>query len=282
MQRFIRKSLFLLLWGPGLALGQNVWLAGSIPPGPSGSPIPTTLVAPNDSPRELVTDRGPAVVVSPELPQMGPDLALQVYRNRAERQAEQLSAYSATTVIRAELPDTKQTGEYELQRQYSAPRRLAFKVVRFDGDNFVKNNVLLRLMQSEVNHVEKDDPTANAINPVNYKFSYKGITQINGRSVHIYHVKPRRNQAGLFKGKVFLDTYSGSIVRAEGKPVKSPSIFIKKVDFVQDYADVDSFTFPVHLHSEAQARIVGKAIVDVYDSDYHPISSNVQAQAGSL
>jgi hypothetical protein len=56
--------------------------------------------------------------------------------------------------------------------------------------------------------------------------------------------------------------------------VKSPSLFIKKVDFVQDYADIGPFTLPVHVHSEATARIVGRAIVDVYQRDYQPVANS--------
>jgi len=211
---------------------------------------------------------------------MGPEFTLQVYRNRTAAQSEELASYSASAVIRAELPDTQQTGEYELQRQYSAPpRKLSFKAIRFSGDNFVKSNVILRLLQSEASHVEKDDPSLNAISPANYKFSYKGTTQLDGHVVHVYHLKPRHKRPGLFKGRIFLDAYTASIVRAEGRAVKSPSLFIKKIEFTQDYTDVDSFTFPVHIHSEAQARIVGRAIVDIYYSDYHSVSSTVQAQS---
>jgi len=47
---------------------------------------------------------------------------------------------------------------------------------------------------------------------------------------------------------------------------------VKKIEFVQDYADVNDFTFPVHIHSEAQARLVGRTIVDVYDRDYQPVA----------
>ena len=57
--------------------------------------------------------------------------------------------------------------------------------------------------------------------------------------------------------------------------MKSPSLFIKKIDFIQDYADIGPFTFPVHIHSEATARIVGRAIVDVYQRDYQPIANGV-------
>jgi len=97
---------------------------------------------------------------------------------------------------------------------------------------------------------------------------------LQGRMVHVYQMKPRQKRVGLFKGRIYVDAYSGSLVRAEGRPVKSPSLFIKKIDFVQDYADIGPFTLPVHVHSEATARIVGRAIVDVYQRDYQPIANS--------
>jgi len=221
-------------------------------------------------------DRTPVSLVAPAvLPRMAPELALQVCRGRSVIQAEQLASYSATTLIRAQLPDTSQSGEYEVQRRYEAPRTLMFKALRFTGDAFVKTNVITRLLQSEVDHVQKDDPALNAISPANYKFSYKGTSQLEGRLVHVYQLKPRQKRASLFKGRIYIDAYTGSLVRAEGRPAKSPSLFIKKIEFVQDYADIGPFTFPVHVHSEANARIVGRAIVDVYQRDYQPVANPV-------
>jgi hypothetical protein len=99
----------------------------------------------------------------------------------------------------------------------------------------------------------------------------------NGRLVHVFQVKPRKKRVGLFKGKIFLDAYSGSLVRVEGSVVKSPSFFVRKIEFVQDYADVGSFTFPVHIHSDAIARVIGRTIVDIYHRDYQPLTAPVQA-----
>jgi hypothetical protein len=277
MQRSVIKICGIVLCFAALTTAQTVWPSVFVSADAGNGP--SLLLAESDgSPASAIADRGVPFSSPVVLPRMGPEFALQVYRNRASAQAEQLSSYSAITLIRAELPDTQQYGEYELQRQYSAPRTLAFKAVRFTGDNFVKSNVILRLLQSEVSHVEKDDPSSNAITPSNYKFSYKGTSQLDGRTVHVYQVKPRHKRAGLFKGRIYLDAYTASMVRAEGKLVKSPSLFIKKIEFVQDYADIDSFTFPIHIHSEAQARIVGRAIVDIYHSDYHPVAV-VQAQS---
>jgi hypothetical protein len=81
---------------------------------------------------------------------------------------------------------------------------------------------------------------------------------------------------GVFKGHVYLDGYTGSLVRVEGRAVKSPSLFIKKIDFAQDYVDVGAFTFPAHIHSEARTRLVGRAVVDIYQNDYQPVANTTQ------
>jgi hypothetical protein len=239
-------------------------------------PAVSAIVESVQVPSVVLASPAPAPLASSAvLPRMAPELALQVCRGRSIVQTAHLASYSATTVIRAQLPDTSQSGEFEVQQNYTAPRTLAFKAVHFTGDVFVKTNIITRLLQSEVDHVQKDEPSLNAISPANYKFSYKGTSELDGRLVHVYQVKPRQKRAGLFKGRIFVDAYKGSLVRAEGKPARSPSLFIKKLEFVQDYADIGTFTFPVHIHSEARARIVGRTIVDVYQRDYQPVADTV-------
>ena len=231
------------------------------------------------SPPVQVEDRTPAVLIAPApLPRMSPELTLQTYRNRVALQTTRLSSYSANSVILAQLPATQQFGECDLQRLYSAPHTLEFKSVRFVGDGFVKSNVIIRLLQSEVDHVQKDDPAATALSDDNYKFSYKGTTQLQNRLVHVFQLKPKTSHPGLFKGKIYLDAHTGSMVRAEGRLAKSPSLFIKRIEFVQDYKEVGAFTFPVHIHSEARTRLVGRAVVDIYHYDYQPTPSAQTAQ----
>ena len=282
MRRSLLRIFLLLFALTGLVSAQGGWPKDpdradtSVPSSftPPGSNLASPLV-PADRPDDIV----PAPLTVP-LPRMAPELALQAYRGGVIVQTAHLASYSANTLIHAELPDTKQSGVYEVTQRYSSPHQLTFKAVRFTGDNFVKSNVILRVLQSEVDHVQKDDPATNAINATNYKFTYKGTSQLNGRMVHVYQLKPRQKRSGLFKGKMYLDVYSGNMVRAEGRLVKSPSLFVKKLEFVQDYSDFDTFTFPVHIHSEALARIVGRTVVDIYFSDYQAVSA-AEAKASS-
>jgi hypothetical protein len=203
-----------------------------------------------------------------QLPVMPPELALQAFQSRDQQQNAGLRSYTDETLVMAELPDTSQRGAFELQRSFVAPHSLSFKPLSFTGDTFVKSNVIARLLQSEVDYVNKGDARQEALTAENYKFSYKGDQNLDGREVHVYQVKPRHKRAGLFKGHIYLDASTGSLVRSEGTVVKSPSFFIRKIEFVQDYADVAHFTLPVHLHSTALTRFVGRAVVDVFHRQY--------------
>jgi hypothetical protein len=216
---------------------------------------------------------GPQLNIPTPRARMSAELALQAYESRMRRQVLELGEYNDVTTIEAELPQAAKKGRFRLKRMFSAPKSLAFKAVDFVGDGFVKTNVIARLLQSEVDHVQKGNPEASAINEANYKFNYKGTEELNGRLMHVFQLKPRRKDPSLFKGKIFVDAYTGSLRRAEGTVSKSPSFFVRKIEFVQDFDDISGFTMPVSMRSTAKARIIGKTIVNVFHRAY-----NVHAQ----
>lgn len=243
-------ALLLTLTAPGLASDMDV------------------TVAP-----DIATLSAATLNIPPRPARMSPELALQVHDARTQRQGRELGAYRDNTVVEAELPQTKQKGRYQLQRIYSSPKSLAFKAVNFVGDGFVKTNVIARLLQSEVDRAKQGDNSDVAITSENYKFTYKGLEEMEGGPLcHVFQVKPRHKRVGLFKGTVYVNVYNGAMYKAEGKMVKSPSFFVKNIEFSQEYAEVAGFDMVTHVHSTADTRIVGKAIVDITHND-------VQAQS---
>ena len=274
MRSYFAVLAFVLLSLSGTVLSQAASPAVLVPEVLSSDDVAAmdsllnSIVSSEDSvPPQLVP---PAV-----LPLMSPELALHTCQTRAVQQTAGLASYTSTSVIHAELPESKQQGEYEVKRQYSAPKSLLFTALHFTGDTFVKANVITRLMQSEVDHVQKDDSSSMAFSEANYKFSYKGLQVVDGRTLHEFQVKPRKRRVGLLKGNLYLDARTGSLVHLEGVPAKSPSVFLSKIRVSQDFADFGSFTLPVHLHSEAKASIVGRTIVDVYQRDYQVVPGDL-------
>ncbi|HXZ28915.1 MAG TPA: hypothetical protein VEG08_13060 [Terriglobales bacterium] len=261
-----------------LAIAALVWALGTpgvvLAQGPSSlrSELPSRLPEPSTN-LVLPVRPAPLELVPPSAAvRLAPQLALECYQRKLQAQAQYLAEYSAATTIRAELPQSSQQGEFELTRHYTAPNSLKFKAVKYSGDGFVKSNVITRLLQSEVDHVAKGESALTAISPDNYKFSYKGTEQVDNQPTYVYEVKPRQKRSGLFKGKIYLDVFTGGLRRAEGEIVKSPSFWVKKIEFVQEYADFGSFTFPVHMRSVASTRLIGQAVVDVTTRDYNSIS----------
>ena len=262
-----------------LNLALAMLLAGGLLAVRAGAQAPqlTLVAATNFAAPELSFEAGrpgpqsdiPALAPTPaELPRMSPELALATFEQRLQQQLTGLPSYSANTVIAVDLPETRQHGTFELRRAFSAPHALRFTPVHYSGDGFVKGSVITRLLQQEVTQTQNGDALKTALNRQNYKFSFKGEATLEGRSVYVYQVKPRAKLVGLFKGHIYLDCESGAILRAEGELVKSPSFFVKKIQFTSDFADVEGYSLPVHIHSDAKTRIIGRAQVDITNSDY--------------
>ena len=271
----VRKSS-ILLFAAALLTSATLW----------GAMLPDANGASEESLPLVWTLSAPGSVLAPpvSLPRMAPELTLQTFQQRAARQLDQPVSYSANTVVEAELPDTAQRGEYRLRRRFIAPRTLLFTPVQFAGDNFVKRNVIARLLQTEVDHVSKGESARTAITEANYKFSYKGMGEIDDRPVHVFHVKPRAKRPGLFKGRIYLDASTGSLRRAEGTMVRTQSFFVKRIEFVQDYADLEGYTLPVHAHSLAQTRLLGRAVVEIATDGYDlnpALAASIESPASS-
>src|SRR5260370_3468247 len=158
----------------------------------------------------------PSVIFSSQaaLPRRAPERALAPFGQRADHQFNELPSYAAVTRITAELPQSKQRGVFELERRYAAPKTLQFVPVQFSGDGFVKHNVINRLLQQEVDRTEKQNAAQTAITERNYKFTYKGESEIDGRSVHDYSVKQRTPVPGLVNGHVYPDYLTDAILRS--------------------------------------------------------------------
>jgi hypothetical protein len=166
----------------------------------------------------------------------------------------------------ARLPRLKKEGVMLAQRIVSSLGNITFVVKSFTGDNTVKNYVITKYMAGEVDLAEH--PLDTGINPKNYKFKYKRMETFNGRPVHVFELNPRKKRLGLFKGELWVDDESALPVRETGSLVKSPSVFLKKVNFVRTYAVINGAALPEHVESVVETRIAGKAEIDIHYSNF--------------
>jgi hypothetical protein len=169
--------------------------------------------------------------------------------------------------IDASLPALKKQGRFHALRRISPLGLITYEKRLFEGDNTVRNQVILRYLNAEAEEQREPQPML-AVTPENYKFKYKGRGELDGRAVHIFDVTPKKKQQGLYKGQLWIDAGTYLRVQEAGYLVKSPSIFLKKVAFVRKYDIRDGLSVPLEVQSVVDTRIAGKAEITIAFSNF--------------
>lgn len=197
------------------------------------------------------------------------------YVQATEAPKSGVSTGSVQVDINASVPKLKKNGHLRALKVISSVGRSTYRVLSFQGDPTIKKEVIARYLELDQNAQKAG---AFAVVPANYKFKFKGERASNlGRDVYVFQVSPRKKRVGLFKGELWLDSQTYLPVYEAGRLVKSPSVFLKKVNFERVYAINGGVAVPEHTTSTIDARIVGRVEVSVDYSNFVPVSG-VQPQ----
>jgi hypothetical protein len=206
-----------------------------------------------------------------------PDAIVQSYCAATRDQQQAARNASMDVEIDAALPKLKKYGRLHALRHISALGRITYEHLFFEGDGTVKNQVIARYLAAEVD-AQKSQTPALAVTPENYKFRYKGQSELDGRMAYVFQVTPKQKRVGLFKGQIWIDTATYLRVQEAGLLVKNPSIFLKKVAFVRKYEIRDGISVPLQVQSTVDTRLVGKAELKI---DFSNFSVDGPQPAGS-
>ena len=145
-----------------------------------------------------------------------------------------------------------------------------FEVVSEMGWSSANKLVLRKMLESE------SETSTRAIRPKirltaeNYEFSMLGTELVEGRSAYVISVVPKRRDKYLMEGQIWVDARDYALVRAEGKSASNPSLWTRRIHFVQRYKKNGEFWFPVSTNSVTDAVFFGTTYVSIAYSDYVP------------
>ena len=117
------------------------------------------------------------------------------------------------------------------------------------------------------------------ITPENYALDLVGTDRIGNSECSVVHAVPKRKEMDLFEGKIWIDNQDFAIVKITGHLAKSPSFWIKQVDFVRDYHKIDGFWLLSREEAVSAIRIFGKETLTV---DYQNYTVNKVGAGQSL
>jgi hypothetical protein len=195
-------------------------------------------------------------------------MILDRYVQATQTHEDDLRGASMDVDIDASVPKLKQHGKLRALRKISKVGQITYRVLGFQGDNTVKNQVIGRYLQAEQ---QSQGDVSLAVIPANYKFKYKGQkTTPDGKQVYEFQVSPRKKKVGLFKGEIELDAATYLPIFEKGRFVKNPSIFFKKVDFERTFDIKNGVAVPQKMCSTIDARLIGKVELNIDYSNFTP------------
>lgn len=182
--------------------------------------------------------------------------------------------------IEAHLPSLKKNGKLSALRHISKLGKITYEVLGFNGDTMVKKDVIARYIEAEIKSSDSAKRDLLALNADNYRFRFRGMYGVGDWQLYLYEVKPRKKRIGLFEGWLWIEAASGLPVRESGRLVRTPSVFLKRVEFVRDYDTRQGFPLPVRIESQILTRLVGMAELTIRFQDvrFHGDAQQITAQ----
>lgn len=159
-----------------------------------------------------------------------------------------------------------------------------YKIVGEGGSDYIRAKVFRASLDTERKMWAEGSPARAALTLDNYEFIDAGVQRDGLVSLTL---KPRRKGDLLIDGSIFVNPDDGDLVRLEGRLVKNPSFWTRRVEIVRCYKRFAGVRMPVSLESVAHILLAGKATFRVtYDYEtvngHHfgtPVARALQAEA---
>lgn len=216
----------------------------------------------------------PAGTLPPEPardPRVG-ERILEKYFQVTEEQRDYLKDASMEVDIVGNLPSMKKSGRLSALRKISRLGEITYRAITFQGDNTIKRDVIVRYMNAEQEAYKR--ASGLGITRDNYRFKYYGSHGDGFWTLHLFEVTPRRKDPGLFEGWIWIHGGTGLPVREQGRLAKSPSVFLKKVEFIRDYDIRSGYAVPSHLSSVVTTRVIGEAEIEITFRNFRKASED--------
>jgi hypothetical protein len=112
------------------------------------------------------------------------------------------------------------------------------------------------------------DSSSTAISRENYDFRFIREEEVCGQRCYVLELIPKRRDKKLLQGTILVKANTYLIHRVEGRPVVSPSWWLRDVTITLDYGDVGGMWLQTASEATANVRLLGHYTMVARDVKY--------------
>ena len=224
--------------------------------------------------QQSFVDAPPLIAAEPPVASSAPASAFARYLASIQERNPFTESGPVDVEIQASLPQLAKQGSMQAVRQTGACERSEYKVISFEGDSIIKQQVIARYLAAD-EQAEGLPYSSVVVTPANYKFRYVGSANTNGTEVFVFQIAPKKKRAGLIRGQIWIDSTTGVAVYQAGRFVKRPSVFIRRIEVARDTKLRDGLPYARVTHLVIDIRLGGRAELTITE---RPLQSREATQ----
>jgi hypothetical protein len=173
-------------------------------------------------------------------------------QQQSRRQAQAYIAEREYHVFKAE--NRNNNSEITAEISFLPPGDKSFAIKKSPGG--MAENVVRKALEHEATMAR--NPGAGSISPENYDFELVGKSALGEHLCYVLKLAPKRDSKDLIVGLAYVDAERFMVRRAEGKPARNPSWWVKDVTVRVDYNDVNGMWLQTASNATAKVRFAGE------------------------
>lgn len=170
--------------------------------------------------------------------------------------------------------------EMEVTMKFVSPSKKEFDVLWTRGSDFLRKKVFDQLLKAEREAVGVEKKRSD-ITEDNYYFGLIGREEVNSYPCYVLSITPKRPDKYLLEGTIWVETNDFAIVKIEGSPIKKPSVWTRKINFVRNYEKIQDFWLPSKDETVTDIVVFGRSVLTINYNGYH-VNFKSEREARSL
>jgi hypothetical protein len=188
---------------------------------------------------------------------------------KAELEREtQLNGYSVSEHYTLRNSRFQAGAERTVSAVYKKGSGDSYQTISQSGSSTLQRTVLDRLLQAQAEMSGGETRQHTLLTSANYDMRFVGEESLDGRRCIVLELIPRTKSIYLLKGRAWFDAEDRGILRIEGRPTASPSLWAGHPMIVRDYQKINGFSVAKKSHAVSDSFLLGKTELTIEYSDY--------------